>query len=226
MTREERREVSLTVLLVLQVCYIFLAEPAAAIDLVSGFWFTQMLVAVMTAAVIIVAHNRVTAIVAFMAQLSACAAVAMRQRWPSPITDGIGACTAFTAVITMSWIVARHVYAPGEMTAHRLRGAFVLYFNIALGFGAVYQLIEEVVPGSFRGIEPSGAQQGVVADLLYFSLITLSSTGFGDILPIHRIARSITGLEAIAGQLYIATVLGRLITLDRSVTRATKTADQ
>ena len=84
---------------------------------------------------------------------------------------------------------------------------------MAIGFGAVYQLVEEVWPGSFRGIEPNGTQQQVAADLFYFSAITLSSTGLGDIVPLHRIARGIVSLEAMAGQLYIATVLGRLITL-------------
>ena len=88
-----------------------------------------------------------------------------------------------------------------------------MYFNIAIGFGAVYQLVEELWPGSFRGMEPNGTQQQVAADLFYFSVITLSSTGFGDIVPLHRIARGIASLEAVSGQLYIATVLGRLITM-------------
>jgi Ion channel len=54
----------------------------------------------------------------------------------------------------------------------------------------------------------------VTANLIYFSFVTLTSTGYGDIVPIHPIARSLANLEAIIGQLYPATLLARLVTLE------------
>jgi hypothetical protein len=50
--------------------------------------------------------------------------------------------------------------------------------------------------------------------MLYFSLTTLTTTGFGDITPVHPFARSLANLEAIIGQLYPATILARLVTLE------------
>ena len=137
----------------------------------------------------------------------------MRPRLPSTATDCLTAFAALAALVAINWVVARSVYAPGPITAHRMRGAMVLYSNIALAFGVIFRLIEALSPGSFKGIEPDETHDQLAADLLYFSVITLSTTGFGDIVPLHRIARSMASLEAMAGQLYIATVLARLITL-------------
>jgi hypothetical protein len=50
--------------------------------------------------------------------------------------------------------------------------------------------------------------------ILYFSFTTLTTTGFGDITPMHPFARSLTNLEAVIGQLYPATILARLVTLE------------
>ncbi len=49
--------------------------------------------------------------------------------------------------------------------------------------------------------------------MLYFSLSTLTTTGFGDIVPIHPFVRSMANLEAVIGQLYPATLLARLVSL-------------
>ena len=54
----------------------------------------------------------------------------------------------------------------------------------------------------------------LTANLIYFSFVTLTSTGYGDIVPMHPIARSLANLEAIIGQLYPATLLARLVTLE------------
>jgi len=54
----------------------------------------------------------------------------------------------------------------------------------------------------------------MTAELVYFSLTTLTTTGFGDIVPVHAIARSLATLEAVIGQLYPATLLARLVTLE------------
>src|SRR5262249_9617621 len=58
------------------------------------------------------------------------------------------------------------------------------------------------------------------AELVYFSFSTLTTAGYGDITPVHPIARSLANLEAITGQLYIVLLIGRLLTLHLSQTEA------
>ena len=54
----------------------------------------------------------------------------------------------------------------------------------------------------------------VVAHALYFSFVTLTSTGYGDILPTHPVTRGLANLEALVGQLYPATLIARVVTLE------------
>ena len=54
----------------------------------------------------------------------------------------------------------------------------------------------------------------LATNLIYFSFVTLTTVGYGDILPVHPVARSLCNLEAISGQLYPATLLARLVSLE------------
>jgi hypothetical protein len=54
----------------------------------------------------------------------------------------------------------------------------------------------------------------VASNFGYFSFVTLTSVGYGDIVPVHPYARSLANVEAIVGQLYPATLLARLVTLE------------
>ena len=67
---------------------------------------------------------------------------------------------------------------------------------------------------SFHGLPQSGAEHGSGAALLYFSFSTLTTVGYGDITPLHPMARDIANLEAVIGQLYPATLLARLVSLE------------
>jgi hypothetical protein len=216
MARTSLRDISLTVLLAVQVYFLFFLQPAASIGIDFGLPSMEIIFIVVVLLAILVSPSRVAAIATALSLLSASVAIIMHRRLLSPATDCLTAVAALGALVATSWVVARSVYSPGPITVHRLRGAIILYFNIALAFGVVFRLMEALVPGSFRGIDADETADQLAADLLYFSVITLSTTGFGDIVPLHRVVRSIASLEAIAGQLYIATVLARLITLQQA----------
>ncbi len=80
-------------------------------------------------------------------------------------------------------------------------------------FTSVYRLISELDPAAFANVPAGQSEAAAVSGMLYFSFTTLTSTGFGDIVPVHPIARSLTNLEAVLGQLYLAILLARLVTL-------------
>ncbi|MBV8397636.1 MAG: two pore domain potassium channel family protein [Acetobacteraceae bacterium] len=106
------------------------------------------------------------------------------------------------------------MFAPGRISFYRIQGAFVLYLNLAVWFSVLFRLIAELQPGAFVGF-PSDTQGAEFESvLLYFSFTTITSTGFGDIIPVNPFARSLTNLEAVTGQLYAATVLARIVTLE------------
>jgi len=84
---------------------------------------------------------------------------------------------------------------------------------IALAFVSLFTLVELRVPNAFSGLVLEDNRK-MASNLLYFSFVTLTSTGYGDIFPVHPIARSLCNLETIIGQLYPATLLARLVTLE------------
>ena len=121
---------------------------------------------------------------------------------------------AFNALITA--LVAIVVFGPGQVTAHRLQGAVLVYLNVASLFAIVFGILETAIPGSM--ILASGAQtprllNQQMAAMTYFSLTTLTTLGYGDYLPVHPIARSLANLEAVFGQLFPSTLLARLVAL-------------
>jgi len=112
------------------------------------------------------------------------------------------------------YVVARMLYRKGPVTGHRIRGAIALYLLIAALFTVLYALLEIVSPGAFRF--PDYWQQGR-SDLndvfAYFSFVTMTTVGYGDVTAVHPFARSLVMFEALIGQLYPAILLASLVTL-------------
>ena len=75
-------------------------------------------------------------------------------------------------------------------------------------------MIWELNPAGFANLTAPVGEPGELAAMLYFSLTTLTTTGYGDIVPIDPIARSLANLEAVLGQFYLAITVARLVTLE------------
>ena len=115
--------------------------------------------------------------------------------------------------VSLSWVVAKMVFGPGDITYHRIMGAILLYLTIGLTFVALYTFVGLAVPQAFSGM--TIADTPTFADtMVYFSFGTLTTAGAGDLAPAHPIARCLTNIEAMIGQLYPATLLARLVTLE------------
>jgi hypothetical protein len=118
----------------------------------------------------------------------------------------------------LTWVVSHAVYAPGRIAFHRLQGAVVVYLNFAIVFAAAFSLVWDLSPAAFNLPAPTG-DVGELATMLYFSLTTLTTTGNGDIVPVHPFARSLANLEAVTGLFYIGITVARLATLELEARR-------
>ena len=141
-------------------------------------------------------------------------ATVLRLRQPSIIDIYLEASAWMILGLTLIFVVARAVFAPGQVTFHRIIGAILLYLNIGLIFVALFSFVALLIPNAFAGFAPLQDNLAVVSNLIYFSFVTLTSVGYGDIVPLHPYARSLANIEAIIGQLYPATLLARLVTLE------------
>jgi hypothetical protein len=99
---------------------------------------------------------------------------------------------------------------PGAVTDDRIFVSVSLYLLLGMLWFSLYNLLEAIHPGSFalQSTPLSSLPRGT---LIYLSLATLTTLGYGDIVPITPIARMVAALEAVAGVLYIAITVARLV---------------
>jgi hypothetical protein len=102
----------------------------------------------------------------------------------------------------------RYVFQPDVMTADKLYGAAAGYLMIGVLWACLYAIVDHHYPGSFTmGGQPATM---LMTDLLYFSFTVLTSTGFGDVVPVLRQARAICVIEQLIGALFLAILIARL----------------
>lgn len=111
-------------------------------------------------------------------------------------------------------VVLREVFRPATAELDAVIGALCGFLIILMIFMRVHGLLEALSPGSYHADGPPLVERSdisLVALFQYFSTITLTTVGFGDIVPVTSAARLATGLEAIVGQLYLAVVIATLV---------------
>jgi hypothetical protein len=134
---------------------------------------------------------------------------------PYPAVSAVlHACAALFLGFTIA-IVLRTIVTERTISANGIYGAFCGYLLIGIAFGHLYCVAECLEPGSFRGSDelmrelPHHGRMHAV--LTYFSLVTLTSVGYGDITPGTSATRSLAVVEAVLGQFYIAVFMAELI---------------
>jgi hypothetical protein len=207
------REPGLTALLLIEGTLIFLVIPLAGMGVLPSFVLAAMFILFVLATLVVTSRSHLAAGIVLIAVLLSPAGAFVHAENPSVLTEWLSAGGRLLAIATVSVVIAIAVFGPGRVTWHRVQGAVVLYLTCALFFYTLYRLLDNLVPTAFHGLPPSGAEYGSGAALLYFSFSTLTTLGFGDITPVHPMARDLANLEAVIGQLYPATLLARLVSL-------------
>ncbi|MEI6160178.1 MAG: potassium channel family protein [Roseococcus sp.] len=212
-----RGEHALHPLLVALVLLILVVKPLVELDLLPVFAMAIGLQAVILTGLFCLdeAPNR-TRHLAFVAVLTSVGlqGLALGSAGGTPGLFAAGA--AALAISVLIGAILRQIFAPGRITFRRIEGAIAAYLLIGLVFACFYDLLHGLVPAAFlhHGEPARAAEQ--VGSYLFFSFITLTTTGYGDIVPVHPVARSLAILEALTGQLYLAILLARLVSLQIS----------
>lgn len=95
--------------------------------------------------------------------------------------------------------------------AERIRGAICVYFLLGLSWAFLYSTVAALKPGAFAGLTAEAGR--ISSQLLYYSFITLTTVGYGDITPVSELARTLAWLQAFTGQMYVAITIARLVSL-------------
>jgi hypothetical protein len=143
---------------------------------------------------------------------------ALGMTWVSRLTQDMDVLDTIAEVLHLVFfvyviaVVLRFVFRSKRVTSNVLFAGLSLYLLVGMAWVTAYQLVEAFSPGSFAGGVLEGASRGmIVRDLLYFSFVSLTTLGYGDITPISPLARSVAILEAITGVLSLAIIIARLV---------------
>ncbi len=128
-------------------------------------------------------------------------------------------------------VILMHLFKRGPVTRHRISGSIAVYMLIGAMFGFLYFVVFQLDPGAFNlDLSQFGDDSHrLMAKMVYFSYITMTSVGFGEIIPVSPAACTLSMLQALIGQLFPAILLARLVSLemeDSSYRRRTEETDE
>jgi hypothetical protein len=107
--------------------------------------------------------------------------------------------------------VLRRVLLSDKVSSRTILGAISVYTSLGILFTWAYGLVDRIEGGGFfgSGIEAKGS------DFLFFSYTTLTTTGYGDLVPVGQVGRMISGFEMMIGQIFLVTLVAGLVSLWR-----------
>jgi len=113
----------------------------------------------------------------------------------------------FLTIITIAILI--HIFRQQDIDADIIAGAIVAYLLMALMWSLLYGVLEAAHPGSFKFAE---GVMFIGRELFtYFSFVTITTVGYGDIIPVTPVARAFSNLEALVGQLYLVILVSWLV---------------
>jgi uncharacterized membrane protein len=133
--------------------------------------------------------------------------VGANQFYPSPILQLMLEILLAGFLLTMAVLILRKVLKNERVTWEKISAALCVYLLTGYFWTFLYLMANRLNPMSFRNT------QGGFSDLIYYSLVTLAMVGYGDITRVGPLARSLSCLEAITGQFYLAVMIARLVGL-------------
>ena len=197
------------------VMVIFLVFVSPTLARFSGFlWLMDIALGVVLVLTILALANQryvaltgiVLAAIGYSGQLLG---LAESRPWLQAWTDG--ALVIF--FILTSVMIFRYVLRTRRVTANTIWAALCVYVFIGLLWSFCYAIIMYLNPEAFlvpRDVL-AGGQQPTVSDFIYYSFVTLTTVGYGDITPVSETARSLSALEAVTGQVYLTVLVARLV---------------
>jgi hypothetical protein len=144
------------------------------------------------------------------------AALTLAVRWERrigvdpPVLALVDAGLSVVCVGTLAALVLFRVLRKGEVTAYRVQGAIAAYLLLGMAWAAAFEVVFLMRPDAFRFPDADADK----ITLLYYSFVTLTTTGYGDITPVLPVARSLAVAEALVGQIFPAVLIARLVGME------------
>lgn len=191
-------------------------EPLKTGEMIEAVLMTLVLVS----GVMAVGRNRRTLLIAAGLAVPAVLGKWLSHLWPEPM---VAESYLVMALLFMAFLLSqlmRFILTAPRVNSDVLSAGLAMYLLLGITWALAYALVDRVVPGAF--VLPAGNQMHGVTSF-YFSFITLSTVGYGDIVPVAGVARMLAAAEAITGTLFVAVLIARLVALYSAGPREEKT---
>jgi hypothetical protein len=129
-------------------------------------------------------------------------------RW----VEGIASLVSVLVLSVLVALILARVFREGPTTRDSLFGGVAAYLLLGLDWAEAYRLVDVLVPNSFHGLAWE-ARAHNLSSFVYYSICTLTTVGYGDIIPMSLPARSLANLESLSGQLFPAILIARLVSM-------------
>jgi ion channel len=204
-----RRFTAIQLLIAIAVLYVSMpfVEPLRSGPLIESILFSIVLIS----GVLAVADRRRVVIVAATLAIAALVGRWMNHFLPDLMPPELFLIGGILFVLCVIVNLLRFVLAASEVDIEVLCASISAYLLLGFLWTLAYWLVAELIPNAFAF---NGADKSLAGfNGFYFSFITMSTVGYGDILPVAKVARMLAAMEAMTGLLYVATLIARLVAL-------------
>jgi hypothetical protein len=215
-------DIGLTALLVFLLTYIFFLYPLGQFGsfrpLTTAFWSLILITGAITAS-----RNRIFRTLVFSWGLLTFVFLWVKQLFPHQTFILVADCLALFFLVLLTSLILSHALRDRETTSHRIMGAVAAYLILGLIWSLAFHVVALRIPEAFgiQGPFAPGDRESLQSHLFYFSFVTLTTLGYGDIVAVHPMARMLVILEGVTGQLFPAILIARLVSLQVQSKRKT-----
>jgi voltage-gated potassium channel Kch len=117
----------------------------------------------------------------------------------------------FVFLVLSITMAIMHLFHQGEIKIDRLLGGICIYIMLGICWSIVYMFLIWWQPDSFAGVAAGSPNNPLFWDMVYFSFVTLTTLGYGDITTLTPVSRALAYTEAMTGQLFLAILIGTLV---------------
>jgi Ion channel len=169
---------------------------------------------VLLAAVLAVADRKAVLFIALVLLIPAIIGRWLNYFRPDLVHPAVFLTAALVLIAFVVTNLLRFVLRTPSVNIEVLCASISAYLMLGLMWTVAYWLVEQLTPGAFSFNTTSGRKETMAGfNAFYFSFITLSTVGYGDITPVSKLARMLAAMEAMTGLLYVAVLIARLVGL-------------
>jgi len=192
---------------------VFVIFPLRQIGLSGRFFLDVVMVTLMVSGAFVVQQRLMVTVLTVAVVVIGGLVLWAARFYPLPFLRHLSSVLSIVIPLLYVRIVLLVMFRQGPVTWSRIQGGVDAYLLIGMAWASGFDLVEQLHPGSFHFVSAPNTLDELTSKLIYFSFATLTTVGFGDILPVNPFARSLAVAEAIVGQLFPAILIGALVAM-------------